>query len=290
MEQAGADALELNVYYIATDADLSGAEVEQRYVDLAREVKASVKIPVSIKIGHFFSSIPSIARQLDRAGADGLVLFNRFYQPDIDLENLEVLANVSLSGSYELRLRLRWAAILYGHLRADLALTGGVHTAHDVLKAMMVGAKVAQIASALLEHGIGHLSAMLFDLQTWMEQHEYHSIRQMQGSMSYRSVADPAAFERANYMKVLNAFEAPRRLGDRPRTTSRPGGRLVAFFIRTVPAPTIDARRLRVVLSPRRPSALRAPLRRRHADRHRLTGQRAGGAWRAIILAEGGER
>jgi len=207
IEQAGADALELNVYYIPTDLDLSGVQVEQMYVDLARDVKASVQIPVAIKMGHFFSSIPNIAAQLDQVGVGGLVLFNRFYQPDIDLENLEVVPNLNLSGSYELRLRLRWVAILYGRIQADMALTGGVHTAHDVLKAMMVGAKVAMMTSMLLEHGTRQLSEVLLDLQTWMEQHEYQSIKQMQGSMSQRSVANPAAFERANYMKVLQSFE-----------------------------------------------------------------------------------
>ncbi|HLF27389.1 MAG TPA: dihydroorotate dehydrogenase-like protein [Anaerolineae bacterium] len=208
IEQAGADALELNVYYVPTDLDLTGAEVEQLYIDLARDLKASVNIPVAIKIGHFFSSIPNLAARLDQTGIDGLVLFNRFYQPDLDLENLEITPNLALSGSYELRLRLRWAAILYGRIQADMALTGGVHTAHDVLKAMMVGAKVAMTTSALLEHGLTRLYEILIDVQTWMEQHEYQSIRQMQGSMSQRNVAQPAAFERANYMKVLNSFVA----------------------------------------------------------------------------------
>jgi len=206
IEEAGADALELNVYYVPTDTGLSGAEVERVYVDLARDVKATVTIPVAMKIGHFFSAIPNLAMRLDWVGADGLVMFNRFYQPDLDLENLEIAPNLALSTSYELRLRLRWAAVLHGRIKADMALTGGVHTAHDVLKAMMVGAKVAMTTSALLQHGIGRLSEILFDLRTWMEQHEYVSIKQMQGSMSQRSVANPAAFERANYMKVLQSF------------------------------------------------------------------------------------
>lgn len=207
IEQAGADALELNVYYIATDPATSGADVEQMYVDLAREVKASVKIPIAIKLGHFLSSIPYVAAQLDDVGIDGLAMFNRFYQPDVDLENLEVVPNLSLSSSYELRLRLRWAAILYGRIKADMALTGGVHTAQDVLKSMMVGANVAMTTSTLLIYGIPRLKEILFDLQTWMEQHEYESIQQMRGSMSQRSVANPAAFERANYIKVLSSFE-----------------------------------------------------------------------------------
>jgi dihydroorotate dehydrogenase (fumarate) len=207
IEQAGADALELNVYYIPTDPLLSGSAVEQMYVDLARDVKASVTIPVAIKLSHFLSSIPYMVARLDQVGINALVLFNRFYQPDIDLDNLEIVPNLTLSGSHELRLRLRWAAILCGRIKADMALTGGVHTAHDVLKAMMVGAKAGMIASALLQHGIGRLNDILVDLQIWMEEHEYESIRQMQGSMSQRSVANPAAFERANYMKVLNSFE-----------------------------------------------------------------------------------
>ena len=207
IEEAGADALELNTYYIPTDPELTGAQVEQMYLDLVRDVKASVRIPVAIKLSPNFSAIPNMARRLDQAGADALVMFNRFYQPDFDLENLEVVPSLILSGSYELLVRLTWVAIVYGHIRADLAITGGVHTALDVLKAMMVGAQVAMMTSALLKNGIGHLARVLADLLTWMEEHEYESIRQMQGSMSHRSVADPAAFERGNYMKVLSSYE-----------------------------------------------------------------------------------
>ena len=207
MEEAGADGIELNVYHVPTDSFISSGAVEQMYLDLVREVKASVKIPVAVKMMHFFSSIPYMAAQLDRAGADALVMFNRFYQPDIDLENLEVVTNLTLSSSYELRLRLRWAAILFGQIKADMALTGGVHTAEDVVKSMMAGAKVAQMASVLLHNGAGALSDVLVDLQRWLETHEYESIKQMQGSMSQRNVANPAAFERANYMKVLQSFE-----------------------------------------------------------------------------------
>jgi len=206
IEEAGADALELNTYYIPTDPELTGAQVEQMYLDLVRDVKASVRIPVAIKLSPNFSAIPNMARRLDQAGADALVMFNRFYQPDFDLENLEVVPSLILSGSYELLVRLTWVAVVYGHIRADLAITGGVHTALDVLKAMMVGARVAMMTSALLTHGIGHLNTVRADLLTWMEQHEYESIRQMQGSMSHRSVANPAAFERANYMKVLSSY------------------------------------------------------------------------------------
>ena len=186
---------------------MNGAEVEKMYLDLVRDVKQSVKIPVAVKLGHFFSSIPSFVKKLDDAGADGVVLFNRFYQPDLDLENLEVVPNLSLSSSYELRLRLRWAAILYGNIQADMALTGGVHTAEDAIKSMMVGAKAAQMASVLLHYGVHTLSDILVDMQRWMETHEYTSVKQMQGSMSQRKVGNPAAFERANYMKVLQSYQ-----------------------------------------------------------------------------------
>jgi dihydroorotate dehydrogenase (fumarate) len=206
IQEAGADALELNVYYIPTDPELTGAQVEQMYLELVRDVKASISIPVAVKLSHFFSAFANMAWRLDKAGADGLVLFNRFYQPDFDLENLEVVSTLTLSSSYEVLLRLHWVAILYGHIQADLAVTGGVHTALDVLKAMMAGARVAMMTSALLKHGIEHLAAVRADLLTWMEEHEYESIRQMQGSMSHRSVPDPAAFERGNYMKVLSSY------------------------------------------------------------------------------------
>jgi dihydroorotate dehydrogenase (fumarate) len=206
IQEAGADALELNIYYIPTDPEMAGSQVEQRYVELARHVKAAVSIPVAVKLGHAFSAMANVARQLDQAGVGALVLFNRFYQPDFELESLEVVPNLTLSSPYELLLRLHWVAILYGHVRADLAVTGGVHTAQDVLKAMMAGARVAMMTSALLKHGIEILKVVHANLSAWMEAHEYASIRQMQGSMSYRSVADPAAFERANYMRVLSSY------------------------------------------------------------------------------------
>jgi dihydroorotate dehydrogenase (fumarate) len=206
MEEAGADAIELNTYYIATDPEVSGAEVEQRYCDLVAEVKSSVHVPLAVKLSPMFSSIAHMARRLDRAGADALVLFNRFYQPDFDLEALEVVRSLTLSRSMELLPRLSWVAILYGHIGADMAVTGGVHSGADVLKCMMAGARAAMMTSALLEHGIGHIKTVLADVQAWMEEHEYQSIRQMQGSMARRSVADPAAFERANYMQVLSGY------------------------------------------------------------------------------------
>ena len=206
IERAGADALELNLYYIPTDPEMSGADVERMYVDLVRDVTGSIGIPVAVKLGHAFSAMANLARRIDQAGARALVLFNRFYQPDFDLERLEVVPRLTLSSPYELLLRLHWVAILYGRVQADLAVTGGVHTAQDVLKAMMAGARVAMMTSALLKHGIELLRVVRANLIGWMEAHEYVSIRQMQGSMSYRSVAEPAEFERANYMKVLRSY------------------------------------------------------------------------------------
>src|SRR5579864_7345689 len=207
IEQAGADALELNIYYVPTDVDLSGAELEESYVQLVRDVRARVALPIALKLSPFFTSLPHMAKRFVEAGANGLVLFNRFYQPDFDLEELEVVPNLELSTSHELRLPLRWIALLYGRIEADFALTSGVHTAQDVLKAMMAGANVAMMTSTLLAHGIGRLMHILNDLQEWMEAHEYESIRQMRGSMSQQAVADPAAFERANYMKALSSFD-----------------------------------------------------------------------------------
>ena len=206
LEQAGADALEVNMYDVVTDLDVPGLAIETMLRNLVVELKRALRIPVAVKLSPFFSAFGNVARQLDRAGADGLVLFNRFYQPDFDLEKLEAVPTLTLSSSYELLLRLHWAAILYGHIRADLAVTGGVHTAQDVLKAMMAGARVAMMTSALLRIGIEHLKTVRAGLLGWMEEHEYGSVRQMQGSMSYRSVAQPAAFERANYMKVLGSY------------------------------------------------------------------------------------
>jgi dihydroorotate dehydrogenase (fumarate) len=207
IEQAGADALELNIYYLPTDIDLSGAELEETYVRLVTDIRARVKLPISVKLSPFFTSIPNIAKRLVEVGANGLVLFNRFYQPDFDLDELKVVPDLDLSTSYELRLPLRWIAILYGRIAADFALTGGVHAAQDVLKAMMAGASVAMMASELLAHGPGRLGQMIAGIERWMEEHEYESIAQMKGCMSQRAVAEPAAFERANYMKALNSFD-----------------------------------------------------------------------------------
>jgi dihydroorotate dehydrogenase (fumarate) len=206
IEQAGADALELNIYFLPTDLDVTGAEIEERYCDLVRQVKQTVRIPVAVKLSPYFSAMSNMAQRLDEAGADALVLFNRFYQPDFDLEGLEVVPALTLSSSQELLLRLHWVAVLCGGVRPDLAVTGGVHTAQDLLKAMMAGASVAMMTSALLKHGIAHLSHVRTELVRWMEEHEYYSIAQMQGSMSRRAAARPLAFERANYMRVLRSY------------------------------------------------------------------------------------
>jgi dihydroorotate dehydrogenase (fumarate) len=206
MEQAGADALELNIYYIPVDPDRTGEQVEQQYVDLVKAVKSEVRVPVAVKLGPFFSSMANMARRLDAAGADSLVLFNRFYQPDYDLEQLEVVPNLILSNSHDLFLRLHWIAVLYGTVKADLALTGGVHTATDVVKAMMAGSRIAMMTSALLKRGISYLDTLSTELLIWMGEHEYDSIRQMQGSMSRSAVPQPGAFERANYMKGLGSY------------------------------------------------------------------------------------
>ena len=207
IEEAGADALELNLYYLATDPAITASELEDSYVTLVGDVCKSIKIPVAVKLSPFLSAIPNVAMRLAKAGAKGLVLFNRFYQPDIDLEALEVVPNLVLSNSNDMRLPLRWIAILYGRIQADLALTSGVHTAEDVLKAMMAGANVSMMTSELLQNGFGRVPAILADIEKWMVDHEYTSIQQMKGSLSQKSVKEPAAFERANYMKILNSYK-----------------------------------------------------------------------------------
>jgi dihydroorotate dehydrogenase (fumarate) len=206
IEEAGADALELNIYYIPTDPQLPGTHVEERYLEVLRAVKGTVRIPISMKLSPYFSSMANLAKRLDNEGVNGLVLFNRFYQPDIDLEVLEVTPNVVLSTSDALRLPLRWIAILYGKLKASLAATSGIHTTQDVLKMLMAGATVTMMCSALLKHGPNRIKQILVELDQWMAEHEYVSVKQMQGSMSQKSVADPAAFERANYMKSLQSY------------------------------------------------------------------------------------
>ena len=206
IQEAGADALELNLYFVSTDPDLTAQDIENAQVELVAEVKTVVTIPLAVKLSPFITSLPNFAKRIVGAGANGLVLFNRFYQPDFDLDELEIVHSLDLSTSAELRLPLRWISILYGKLNADFALTSGVHTYKEVLKSMMAGAKVAMMASTLLNNGEQVISSMLNELGSWMESHEYKSIQQMQGSMSQKSVKEPAAFERANYMKVLGSF------------------------------------------------------------------------------------
>jgi dihydroorotate dehydrogenase (fumarate) len=206
IEQAGADALELNVYYLATDPDERCESVEKRYLDMIGAVKAAVQIPLAVKVGPYFNAFAHIAQQMKNAGADAFVLFNRFYQPDLDVETLNVTPNLVLSTSEELRLRLHWVGILFGKLQVDLAITGGVHTHIDVLKSLMAGASVTQLASALLQKGIPLLSKILEELTDWMEAHEYHSIEQMRGSLSQNRVSDPTHFERVNYTRMISAY------------------------------------------------------------------------------------
>lgn len=206
MEEAGADAIELNVYYIPVNEDLKGSDVENTYLDIVRQVKRSVSVPVAVKLSPYFSSTANIAKRLEDEGASGLVLFNRFYQPDIDLEALEVVPRLVLSNSSELRLPLRWVAILYGRLMVDLAITTGIHNSEDVLKALMAGAKVTMMASELLQNGIRRIKVILDEMQQWMTEREYESVAQMIGSVSQKNCAEPAAFERANYMKTLASY------------------------------------------------------------------------------------
>jgi len=210
MEEAGADGLELNLYFLPTDPEITGAQVESQCSRLVRDVVESVKVPVAVKIGPYFSSLPNVVRSFDESGAAAIVLFNRFYQPDYDLQTMEVTPSLNLSSSLELLLRLHWVALLSGRVKADLAVTGGVHTAADVLKSMMAGARVAMTTSALLKYGIDYVTRILADLAEWMTAHEYESIQQMQGSLNYLSVPDPAAYERANYMRVLSSYSLRR--------------------------------------------------------------------------------
>jgi dihydroorotate dehydrogenase (fumarate) len=206
IEEAGADALELNVYYLPTHPDITGVEVERLYFDILSAVRQAVTIPIAVKLSPFFSSVASMAGRLADHGADGLVLFNRFYQPDFDLEKLEVAPRLVLSNSDDLRLPLRWVAILYGRVSADLAITTGIHTSHDVIKGLMAGAKVTMMASELLQKGVRRIGQVLNELVTWLNEHEYESVMQMIGAMSQKHCAEPAAFERANYMKMLQSY------------------------------------------------------------------------------------
>jgi len=206
IQDAGADALELNVYFVAADPALSSADVEARYLDLVEAVRASVAIPLAVKIGPFLSSVANMALRLEEAGADGLVLFNRFYQADIDVDELEVTPRLNLSSPDEVRLPLVWIAILYGRLRASLAATSGIHEWQEAAKVLLAGADVAMMTSALLHDGPEHIAVVEKGLRKWMEDKEYDSVGQLRGSMSQRAVPDPEAYERANYMKILTSY------------------------------------------------------------------------------------
>lgn len=207
IEQAGADALELNMYYLPTDPAMTSASLEETYLQLVSAVRAQIKIPLSLKLSPFFTALPYMAQRFAEAGANGLVLFNRFFQPDFDLQELEVVPQHALSTSEDLRLPLRWIAILYGRVNVDFALTSGVHSGIDAIKAVMAGASAVMMASELLANGIGRVREMLTEIEQWMGEHEYESIKQMRGSMSQRSVDQPAAFERAHYIRSLRSFE-----------------------------------------------------------------------------------
>jgi len=210
IQQAGADALELNIYYIPTDLDMSGTVVEENYINILKAVKANVTIPVAVKLSPFFSNFANMAKRLDQAGANGLVLFNRFYQPDIELESLEVKPNILLSTPMAMRLPLRWIALLHGKLKASLAATSGIHRASDALKMLMVGADVTMLCSTIIRHGIPQIALIERELVDWLEEHEYESVSQLKGSLSQKNCAEPAAFERAQYMKALTSFALPR--------------------------------------------------------------------------------
>jgi len=207
IQQAGAHALELNIYYIPTDMDQAGTDVEKNYVEILKGVKSAVSIPVAVKLSPFFSNFANMAKRLDQAGANGLVLFNRFYQPDIDLNTLEVVPNILLSTPMAMRLPLRWIAILHGQINASLAATSGIHRAFDALKMLMVGADVVMLCSVLLRRGIDHISAIQKELVQWMEEHEYESVEQLQGSLSQQNCPDPSAYERAQYMRAISSYK-----------------------------------------------------------------------------------
>jgi dihydroorotate dehydrogenase (fumarate) len=208
IEQAGADALELNIYSIPSDPEVSGAEIEMRYLTILASIKAQVKIPVAVKLSPFFTNFAQFARRADRNGANALVLFNRFYQPDIELETLEISPNVLLSTPMAMRLPMRWIAMLYGRIGANLAATSGIHRATDALKMLMAGADVTMLCSVLLRRGIEHIRVIEREMREWMEEHEYESVEQLKGSMSQKNCPDPSAFERAQYMRALATYPA----------------------------------------------------------------------------------
>lgn len=212
IQEAGAHAIELNIYFVAADPKISGAEVERQYLEVLKAVKSAVTIPVAVKVGPFFSSFAHMAHQLDQAGADGLVLFNRFYQPDIRLEDLTIDSTLSLSTPEDIRLPLRWIAILRGRVRASLAASGGVHSGREVVKYLLAGADVVMTTAALLKKGIRHLATLKSELEDWLEENEYSSVAEMRGILSQRAVADPSAFERANYIKIIEKYKGEYRM------------------------------------------------------------------------------
>ncbi len=206
IEEAGADALELNIYYLPTEKNNSCQEIEQIYLDLIKSLRQNITIPIAVKLSPYFNSIPGITNKLAEEGADGLVLFNRFYQPDIDLAKMSVVPNLELSRSSELRLRLRWVAILYQKVKADMAITGGIHTAEDIIKGILAGANVTMTTSALLEKGIPYIDKLIKGTEEWLRRHQYNSINEIRGLLSQQNVKETDAFERANYMKVLKSY------------------------------------------------------------------------------------
>jgi dihydroorotate dehydrogenase (fumarate) len=218
IQQAGADAIELNIYHVPTDMNQSSADVEKMYLDIVGSMKKAVGIPVAVKLSPFFTNFAQMARRLDDAGANGLVLFNRFYQPDIDLNTLTVTPNILLSTPMATRLPLRWIAILYSRIRASLAATSGIHRASDVLKMLMAGADVTMLCSVLLRHGVGQIEIIESSLVEWMERNEYQSVLQLKGSFSQRHCPDPTAFERAQYMRAISTYHPPE--STRPRAES----------------------------------------------------------------------
>jgi dihydroorotate dehydrogenase (fumarate) len=206
VQQAGANAIELNIYSFPTDPEVTGIEIEQQCLDTVWDVKANISIPIAVKINPYFSSIANMAQRFDKAGADGLVLFNRFYMPDFDLEKHDIVPHLTLSNSNELLLRLHWTALLFGNIDADIAVTGGIHTAKDMIKSIMAGANVTMMTSALLKFGTHHLNEVLYDLEFWLAMHGYESVAQIRGSMSRKSVKDSTIYDRANYRKVLHSY------------------------------------------------------------------------------------
>jgi dihydroorotate dehydrogenase (fumarate) len=210
IQQAGADALELNIYYIPTDLDVTSAQIEQTYLEILKAVKSEVTIPVAVKLSPYFTNFANMAKRLDEAGANGLVLFNRFYQPDIELESLEVVPNILLSTPMAMRLPLRWVAILYDKLSCSLAATSGIHRATDALKMLMAGADVTMLCSVLIRHGVKQIGVIERDLIAWMEEHEYESVEQLKGSLSQKNCPNPSEFERAQYMRAISRMPAPK--------------------------------------------------------------------------------